>query len=189
MKKIRTSSGGMLFLDEDDYMPRLLVYLRETAGEDAANLVEAWAAEERERYLGVMANAEARVESTARELREERADHLVEIEELEAELTNLAELKDLLMESNYVMTDLIRNPEKMFPAIGTEVYRDTKEGGHDEGRIDSYKMRLHNGAPEFFTRVVWRVKMGGGFVARPVWLRFKNLGKTFHILPAEEGAE
>ena len=53
MKKLRNAAGGFLFLEDEDYMPKLLNYLRETAGDDAADLVEQWAAEERDRYIDV----------------------------------------------------------------------------------------------------------------------------------------
>ena len=46
MRKIRTADGGLLFLESEDYMPKLLAYLRETAGHDAAELVEEWAREQ-----------------------------------------------------------------------------------------------------------------------------------------------
>ena len=185
MKKIRTNDG-ILFLDEEDYMPRLLAYLRDTAGEDAAALVEEWAKSEQDKYVEAMARAEAQAaEATARalrlfdEMRDERDEHIEEISELEDELTALAEFKDKLLDANEYMTGLINNPEKLFPAIGTAVYRDTKDGKHDDGRIEMYKLRLHNGAPEFFVKVRWKY-------AGASWSKFSNIGKTISIFNEED---
>ena len=183
MKKIHTNDGGILFLDEEDYMPRLLAYLRDTAGEDAASLVEEWAKAEQDKYVEAMARAETQAaEATARalrlfdEMRDERDEHLEEISELEGELTALAEFKDKLLDANEYMLDLIRNPEKLFPAIGTAVYRDTKDGKHDEGSILAYKLRVDRRTKqsEFFVKISWRY-------AGISWSKFKNVGKTFHI--------
>lgn len=188
MKRMRTIKGDLVFLPEADYMPQLLAYLRESAGNDAADLVEDWAKSVDERYIDSITRAEtalddavSRASAARRELREAQEEHYNEIEELEAELTRLSELKDLLMESNYVLTDLINNPEKLFPAIGTQVYRDTKDGRHDVGQIYAYKLRMDSTTdqPEFFVKVHWTY-------AGNSWSKFKNLGYTFHILPEED---
>lgn len=195
MKKIRTASGGILFLEDDDYMPKLLAYLRETAGNDAADLVEEWAREEKDKHADALAevelarltlsnrvlNLEAMLRDERAELSDEREEHLEEISELEEELTRVAGLKDEAVAFNRALSDLVTNPEKLFPEIGTEVYRDTKDGKHDVGRILAYKLRMdaRTGRPEFFVKVTWRY-------APISWSKFNNLGKTFHIL---EGGE
>lgn len=195
MKKIRTASGGLLFLEGEDYMPKLLAYLRETAGNDAAETVEEWAreqtaemaeallhvsnkardAEERERI------AELKTHRIFDELRDERDEHLEEITELEEELVRVAELKEMLMVSNQVLIDLVNHPEKLFPAIGTSVWRDTdKECGVETGRILAYKLRMdtRTGRPEFFVRITWQYTCIS-------WSKFANLGKTIHICAEE----
>jgi hypothetical protein len=183
MKKIRTAGGGLMFLEGEDYMPKLLAYLRETAGPDAADLVEEWAQEQKDLYLDAVVKAENdafearnRANRMFEEMRDERDEHIEEIAELEGELTALAEFRDKLLDANEYMLGLIRNPEKLFPAIGTGVYRDTKGGKHDEGSILAYKLRVDTRTkhPEFFVQISWRY-------AGISWSKFKNVGKTFHI--------
>lgn len=188
MKRIRTAQGGILFLEDEDYMPKLLAYLRETAGNDAAELVEGLMEEEREHYREAIGHAEKgrmdmlnRIAVLEKTLNDEREEHTEEISELEEELTRVAWLKDEAVAFNRALVDLVENPEKLFPEIGTEVYRDTKDGKHDVGRILAYKLRMdaRTGRPEFFVKVTWRY-------APISWSKFNNLGKTFHIL---EGGE
>lgn len=187
MKKIRTADGGILFLDGEDYMPKLLAYLRETAGYDAANAVEEWAQEQtyalKERLVdeqGKVTDLRNRVANLEAILNDERDSHIDEITELEEELVRLAEVKDRLMAANEYMTDLINNPEKLFPPIGTKVYRDIGDGTHDVGPIEAYKLRVdaRTGKPEFFVRIGWRYM---GATVR----KLKGLGKAFHILEDE----
>lgn len=174
MKKIRTNEG-ILFLGEEDYMPRLIAYLRDTAGEDAASLVEEWAKAEQNKYVEAMARAEAQAsEATARalrlfdEMRDERDEHLAEIDELEGELTALAEFKDKLLDANEYMLGLIRNPEKLFPAIGTRVWAESEEATV-YGTMDAVKLRKHRGGHAFFFRVKWDNRAGA-------WYKFPAYG-------------
>ena len=187
MKKIRTADGGLMFLEGEDYMPKLLAYLRETAGPDAADLVEEWAREQKYLYLDAIVKAENdafearnRANRMFEEMRDERDEHIAEIDELEGELTVLAEFKDKLLDANEYMLGLIRNPEKLFPAIGTAVWR-MKNGEVERGSIDTYKLRMNGRAPEFFVRINWTIKKMGGHIARPSWSKLSNLGKTIHI--------
>ena len=183
MKRIRTIDGGLMFFEEVDYMPNLVAYLREAAGNDAADLVESWAQEQKDLYLDAVVKAENdafearnRANRMFEEMRDERDEHIAEIDELEGELTMLADFKDKLLAANEYLTDLVRNPEKLFPEINTEVYRDTKDGKHDVGRIAAYKLRMDasTGRPEFFVKVYWKY-------AGTSWSKLKNLGRTFHI--------
>lgn len=185
MKKIRTASGGILFLEDEDYMPKLLAYLRETAGHDAADLVEAYAEEAKRafrRSLDVLNNM---VDDLKKKAEEEVACHIEEISELEEELTRVAGLKDEAVAFNRALVDLVENPEKLFPEIGSKVFRFVgKELSKTEhGRIDAYKLRTDSRTkrPEFFVRISWNRAWGNGFVSDPYWYKFKNIGKSFHV--------
>lgn len=187
MKRIRTADGGLMLFEDEDYMPKLLVYLQETAGYDAAALVEQWAQKQKELHLDAVVKAENdafearnRAARMFKEMRDERDEHIKEIEELEGELTALAGFKDKLLDTNEYLLDLVNNPEKLFPAIGTEVWR-MKNGAAERGSIDTYKLRMNGRAPEFFVRINWIVKKMGGHIAKPRWSKFSNIGKTIHI--------
>lgn len=189
MKKIRTADHGLLFLEDGDYMPKLVAYLRETAGNDAADLVEEWAREQALNYAEVLGRADGAryaAEDKARrlfdEMRDERDEHLREIEELENELERVALLKDEAVAFNRALMDLCENPEKLFPEIGTEVYRYTEREtlATEKGRILAYKLRMDSrtGKPEFFVRITWER-------AGISWSKFKSIGKTIHICASE----
>lgn len=189
MKKIRTASGGLLFLEGEDYMPKLLAYLRETAGNDAAETVEEWAREEnyalKERLVKEMNEVTGlrnRVANLERVINDERDEHIDEITELEEELVRLSEVKDRLMAANEYMTDLINNPEKLFPEIGTSVWREI-DGKKQIGTITevSLKKDYRTGKTEF--AIVARFGYGNG--AR---YRLSSIGKTVHLC-AEEPVE
>lgn len=180
MKKIRTAQGGILFLEDEDYMPKLLAYLRETAGNDAADLVEEWAREQ----TAEMAEALLHVSNKARDaeereriaelktlrildkLNDEREEHTEEISELEEELTRVAGLKDEAVAFNRALVDLVENPEKIFPEIGSKVFRfvDKELPKTEHGRIDAYKLRMDSRTkrPEFFVRISWNRAWGNG---------------------------
>ena len=187
MKRMRTIKGDLVFLTEDNYMPQLLAYLRESAGNDAADLVEEWAKSVDSRYIDSITRAETalddavgRASTARRELRDAQEEHFNEIEELEDELNRITQLKDYIVEANYVLTDLINNPEKQFFPIGTQVYRDTKDGGHDVGEILGYVMKKHHGVDRFFVRIRFR------YVAQTRMYLLTNIGNTIHILPEED---
>lgn len=184
MKKIRTADHGLLFLEDGDYMPKLVAYLRETAGNDAADLVEEWVREQAINYAEVLGRADGAryaAEDKARrlfdEMRDERDEHLREIEELENELERVASLKDEAVAFNRALMDLCENPEKLFPEIGTEVSTGTGDDAI-KGHICAYKLRRHKGGVAFFFRVDWKP-------SPPVWYKLSNLGKTIHICASE----
>ena len=193
MKKIRTADGGLMFLEGEDYMPKLLAYLRETAGPDAADLVEEWAHEQKDLYLDAVVKAENdafearnRANRMFEEMRDERDEHIEEIAELEGELTTLAEFNDKLLDANEYMLGLIRNPEKLFPAIGTRVWAESEEVTV-YGTMDAVKLRKHRGGHAFFFRVKWDNRAAA-------WYKFpaygaKASGKILGIHFGTEGAQ
>ena len=176
MKKIRTADHGLLFLDDEDYMPKLLTYIRETAGHDAADLVEEWAGEWREKCANtlthadeVVLNAVNRAGSVKRELDDEREEHLREVDELEEELTRLSLLKDIIQAENYALHDLVSHPEKIFPALGTGVLRYKKGVGKEYGVVSEYKMRKNG---EFYVKIRFATPVG----TRIGWYKYAKLG-------------
>lgn len=182
MKRIRTADGGLLFLEDGGYMPKLVAYLRETAGNDAADLVEELMEEEREHYREAIGHAENgrvdmlnRVANLEAILNDERDSHIDEITELEEELVRLAEVKDRLMAANEYMTGLINNPEKLFPEVDASVWREI-DGKRQIGTITevSLKKDYRTGKTEF--AIIARFGRGNG--AR---YRLSNLGKTIHL--------
>jgi hypothetical protein len=192
MKRIRTADGGLLFLEDGGYMPKLVAYLRETAGNDAAELVEEWAEEQVLNYAEVLGRADGAryaAEEKARrafeEMRDERDEHLREIEELETELERVAERNEALAAVNEYLTDLLNNPEKLFYELGTEVYRYTEREtlATERGRILAYKLRMDSrtGKPEFFVRIKWEN-------AGISWSKFKSIGKAIHICAEDDEA-
>ena len=197
MKKIRTASGGLMFLNEAEYMPRLMAYLRETAGFDAAEAVEEWVKDKTDWFSDELYRAEgaryAAEEKAARvfnEMRDERDEHLREIEELEEELERVTTVKEEAVALNRALVELVENPEKLFPEIGTAVYRFPEKGSDakERGSIDAYKLRTGANGPEFFVRVSWRKPKMSGYVASPSWVKLANLGKTVFIDYAQPGA-
>lgn len=204
MKRIRTADGGLLFLEDEDYMPKLLTYLRTTAGNDAADAVEEWAreqlvdmaealrhtadkarvAEEKARASELKAlGLQDRVTNLEAVLNDERDSHIDEITELEEELVRVAEVKDHLMAANEYLTDLINHPERLFPEIGASVWREI-DGKRKIGTITevSLKKDYRTGKTEF--AIIAQFWPGKG--AR---YRLANLGKTIHLIegPSDGG--
>lgn len=189
MKRIRTADGGLLFLEEDDYMPKLLAYLRETAGNDAADAIEEWASEQTISYAEVMGRADGAryaAEEKARrlfeEMRDERDEHLREIEELEEELQILAEKKEYLSAYHMVAEDLLAHPEKQFPPKGTKVWRINKAGVRETGVIEEWRIRYderRNGMYTFF-----RIRFDHGAAT---WFKRGSLNSRVHVISEEEG--
>ena len=186
MKKIRTAQGGILFLEDEDYMPKLLAYLRETAGHDAADLVEGLMEEEREHYREAIGHAEKgrmdmlnRIAVLEKTLNDEREEHTEEISELEEELTRVAGLKDEAVAFNRALVELVENPEKLFPEVGASVWREI-DGKKQIGTITevSLKKDYRTGKTEF--AIIARFGYGNG--AR---YRLYNIGKTVHLCAEE----